>query len=80
MTANYDIGISTHNSRTSGGIINFNIRVVNRIMMDIDGASARVGISNAAPLSMLHIGNCEFGGSAPVIVFGKYVLGLRWRK
>ena len=68
-TANYDIGISTNNSSTSGGNIKFNTRAVTRMV--IDGATGAVGISNTAPLSMLHLGNCTVPGSAPVIVFGK---------
>ena len=41
--------------------------------------AGRVGISNNAPLSMLHIGNCEVANSAPVIVFGKNVSGTSFR-
>jgi hypothetical protein len=33
--------------------------------------NGRVGISNTNPQSMLHLGNCEVFGSAPVIIFGK---------
>jgi hypothetical protein len=32
---------------------------------------SNLGIQNSSPLSMLHLGNCEVNGSAPVIVFGK---------
>ena len=41
--------------------------------------AGRVGISNNAPLSMLHLGNCEVANSAPVIVFGKNVSGTSFR-
>ncbi len=34
-------------------------------------STGRVGISNTNPQSMLHLGNCELFGSAPVIIFGK---------
>jgi hypothetical protein len=37
--------------------------------------AGRVGISNNAPLSMLHLGNCEVANSAPVIVLGRNVNG-----
>jgi hypothetical protein len=30
----------------------------------------RIGVANTNPQSMLHLGNCEVPGSAPVIVFG----------
>ena len=33
--------------------------------------NGRIGIQNTNPQSMLHLGNCEVFGSAPVIVFGK---------
>ncbi len=39
-TVNYDIGISTNESRTSGGNIKFNTRAVTR--MDIDGATGAI--------------------------------------
>jgi hypothetical protein len=39
-----------------------------RMVIDYNG---RVGISNTNPQSMLHLGNCEVFGSAPVIIFGK---------
>ena len=70
-TVNYDIGISTNVSSTSGGDITFNTRAINRMV--IKGASGAVGIANTAPLSMLHLGNCTVANSSPVIVFGKNV-------
>jgi hypothetical protein len=33
--------------------------------------NGRTGIQNTNPQSMLHLGNCEVNGSAPVILFGK---------
>ena len=33
--------------------------------------SGRIGVLNLFPQSMLHLGNCESVGSAPVIIFGK---------
>jgi hypothetical protein len=33
--------------------------------------AGRIGVANTNPQSMLHLGNCEVFGSAPVIVFGK---------
>ncbi len=33
--------------------------------------NGRIGIQNTNPQSMLHLGNCEVPGSAPVIVFCK---------
>jgi hypothetical protein len=33
--------------------------------------TGRIGVSNLFPQSMLHLGNCEVVGSAPVIIFGK---------
>jgi hypothetical protein len=32
---------------------------------------SNLGIQNTNPQSMLHLGNCEVNGSAPVIIFGK---------
>ena len=46
-TVNYDIGISTNVSSTSGGNIKFNTRAVTR--MGIDGATGSVGIGNLSP-------------------------------
>ncbi len=34
---------------------------------------SNLGIQNSAPLSMLHLGNCNVANSAPVIIFGKNV-------
>jgi hypothetical protein len=64
-------------SSTSGGNINFNTRAINTMV--INGASGAVGISNTAPLSMLHLGNCTVLNSSPVIVFGKNVNGTCFR-
>jgi len=61
------------------------IRSINRLILQSGGGSygilidtnnnvnmnGRVGISNTNPQSMLHLGNCEVFGSAPVIIFGK---------
>ena len=33
--------------------------------------SGKIGVLNLFPQSMLHLGNCESVGSAPVIIFGK---------
>jgi hypothetical protein len=51
---NYDIGISTNISRTSGGNIKFYTRAVTRMV--IDGASGSVGIGNLSPWAPLNIG------------------------
>ncbi len=39
----------------------------------------RIGVANTNPQSMLHLGNCEVPGSAPVIVFGKNNAGSGFR-
>ena len=41
----------------------------NANVLDITQAG-RIGVANTNPQSMLHLGNCEVPGSAPVIVFG----------
>ncbi len=39
----------------------------------------RIGVANTNPQSMLHLGNCEVPGSAPVFVFGKNNAGNGFR-
>ena len=39
--------------------------------LTLNTTTGRVGIQNNNPQSMLHLGNCEVVGSAPVIIFGK---------
>ena len=56
-TVNYDIGISTNVSSTSGGNIKFNTRAVTR--MGIDGATGSVGIGNLSPWAPLNIGTVD---------------------
>ena len=43
----------------------------NVVFKTLSDSSTRVGIANNTPQSMLHIGNSEVVGSAPVILFGK---------
>jgi hypothetical protein len=50
----------------------------NANVLDITQAG-RIGVANTNPQSMLHLGNCEVVGSAPVIVFGKNVSGTSFR-
>ena len=68
-TVNYDIGISTNVSSTSGGNIKFNTRAVTRMV--IDGATGSVGIGNNTPWVDLNLGDVSVGGSSGSLVFGK---------
>jgi hypothetical protein len=39
--------------------------------------SGKLGVSNAFPQSILHLGNCDIADSAPVIIFGKNIASFR---
>ncbi len=56
-TVNYDIGISTNVSNTSGGNIKFNTSAVTRMV--IAGATGNVGTSNISPWAPLNIGSVD---------------------
>jgi hypothetical protein len=80
--ARLSIGGATGNTTCSGTLTSGNISCPGitctnsstALYVNNGGTSiftGKIGVSNLFPQSMLHLGNCEVVGSAPVIIFGK---------